>query len=79
MTAQRNAYVAAFSLLAAMGRVSAVDLGLAPSDVYDPTIHYKQVRNNFWDWSDGPAVTPQASRTVDSPAQNATVTNAVTP
>ena len=83
VTAQRNAYVAAFSLLAAMGQVTAVDLGLAASDVYDPNVNYRKVRNDWWDWNDGPTPAPEASRTVDSQAQNATVTipanNAGTP
>jgi outer membrane protein len=73
VTAQRNAYVAAFSLLAAMGQVSAVELGIAPADVYDPKDHYEKVHGNLWDWNDGARPAPVASRTVDSPTQTATV------
>jgi len=73
VTAQRNAYVAAFSLLAAMGQVTAVDLGLAEADVYDPRANYEKVHGNLWDWNDGARPAPVASRTVDSPAQTATV------
>ncbi|HZV58586.1 MAG TPA: TolC family outer membrane protein [Sphingobium sp.] len=78
VTAQRNAYVAGFSLLAAMGRVSATDLGIAPDDLYDPQDNYRRVRNDWSDWNEGAAPAPQASRTVDSPTQNATVSDPVT-
>ncbi len=73
VTAQRNAYVAGFSLLAAMGKATAGDLNLDAGPLYDPTAYYKKVRNNLNDWSDGPDPKPVASSTVDSKAQNATV------
>ena len=47
--AQRDQYVAAYSLLAAMGRLTAEDLGL-PVDVYDPTEHYKRSRGRLIGW-----------------------------
>lgn len=78
VTAQRNAYVAGFSLLAVMGRVKATDLGLDGGSLYDPTINYKKVRNDWSDWNDGADPKPQSSRTVDSPAQNATVNSPAT-
>ncbi len=53
VTAQRNAFVAGFSLLAAMGQVTAVDLGLDAGSLYDPTVNYKKVRNDWSDWNDG--------------------------
>jgi outer membrane protein len=42
ITNQRNEYVAAYALLAAMGRLSAADLGL-PVEVYDPIAHAEEV------------------------------------
>jgi outer membrane protein len=56
-----------------MGQVSAVELGIAPADVYDPKDHYEKVHGNLWDWNDGARPAPVASRTVDSPTQTATV------
>jgi outer membrane protein len=44
VTAQRDRVVASFSLLAASGRLSAQVLRLAVS-VYDPIVHYQQVRD----------------------------------
>lgn len=78
VTAQRNAYVAGFSLLAVMGRVKATDLGLDGGSLYDPTVNYKKVGNAWSDWGDGADPKPQSSRTVDSPAQNATVNSPAT-
>ncbi len=78
VTAQRNAYVAAFSLLTAMGQVAATDLGIDAGSLYDPTVNYKKVRNDWSDWNDGANPAPIAPRTVDSPAQNATITSPVT-
>ena len=42
--AQHDRVVASYSLLAAVGRLSAVTLGL-PTQIYDPTVHYHQVRD----------------------------------
>ncbi len=42
VTNQRNEYVAAYTLLAAMGRLTAGDLGL-PVEVYDPVPHSDSV------------------------------------
>jgi outer membrane protein len=74
VTAQRNAYVAGFSLLAAMGKATAADLNLGDSaPLYDPAAHYDAVHGRLSDWSDGSPPTPISARTVDSPAQTATV------
>src|SRR3546814_14788444 len=45
VTAERDAYVAGFALLAAMGRAEARSLNFDPSLLYDPLIHYNDVRN----------------------------------
>lgn len=45
VTAERDAYVAGFALLAAMGRAEARSLNFDTSLLYDPMIHYNDVRN----------------------------------
>ncbi|WP_121116227.1 TolC family outer membrane protein [Croceibacterium ferulae] len=74
VSARRNAYVAAFTLLAAMGRAEARDLGLA-DDVpfYDPADNYERVAGKWWDWDTDPDPVVQSPRTVDIPAQSADV------
>ena len=42
--AQRDEAVAMFELLAAVGRLTAHNLQL-PVDLYDPEVHYQEVRN----------------------------------
>lgn len=72
VTARRNEYVAGFTLLAAMGRAEARDLGLAEEGLplYDPEVNFERDRPVFFDWSADPAPAPQATRTVDIPAQD---------
>lgn len=73
VSARRNAYVAAFTLLAAMGKAEARDLGLDGGSLYDPNEHYQHVRNQIWDWADGPAPQQEARDTRSLPAANADV------
>ncbi len=74
VTARRNAYVAGFTLLAAMGHAEARDLGLGDEDgLYDPEIYYERVRHDLWDWDTSPAPVTEATRTVDIPAQDAEI------
>lgn len=73
--AQRNAYVAGFSLLAAMGDAEYTDLGLEGGALYDPDANYNRVRKKIWDWSSDADPSPDAKRTVDIPAQNPSVSN----
>jgi len=73
VTARRNSYVAGFTLLAAMGRAEARDLGLDGGTLYDPNINYKRVRGSFYDFQSDPNPKPEASRTVDTPAQTADI------
>ena len=69
VSARRNAYVAGFTLLAAMGRAEARDLGLeGATPLYDPTTNYDRVRNIIWDWSRDPDPVSRSTRTVDIPA-----------
>lgn len=71
VTARRNAYVAGFSLLAAMGRAEARDLGLGEEGLlYDPQVNYERVRGKIFDWSFDPDPIAQSTRTVDTPAQD---------
>lgn len=73
VTAQRNAYVAGFSLLAAMGRAEARDLGLAEDGpLYDPAVNAERVRGKWFDWSREANPQTQSTRTVDVPAADAT-------
>lgn len=77
VSARRNAYVAGFSLLAAMGHAEADDLGLESGALYDPLVHYDHVKGKLLDWDFGQKPQPVATRTVDTPTQNANVaTNA---
>lgn len=73
VTARRDAYVAGFTLLAAMGRAEAEDLGLDGGPLYDPEANYRRVRGQWSDWNDDPRPEPQSTRTATTDAQSATV------
>jgi outer membrane protein len=74
VTARRNAYVAGFTLLAAMGRAEARDLGLDDQGpLYDPVVNYDRVKNKFNDWSFDPDPVTQSTRTVDIAPQDANI------
>ena len=73
VTAQRNAYVAGFALLAAMGKAEASDLGLDGGGLYDPTTYYNDVRGSIWDWKEGKDPVPIATTTTQTPAQSSDV------
>ncbi|MCW1382207.1 TolC family outer membrane protein [Novosphingobium sp. KCTC 2891] len=77
VAARRNAYVAGFNLLAAMGKAQAKDLALdaGPESavLYDPQVNYDRVKGKIWDWAKDPAPKPVSTRTVDTPAQDATI------
>lgn len=73
VTARRNAYVAGFTLLAAMGRAEARDLGLEGGVLYDPVAEYEKVDNAWNDWASQPDPTTKSTRTVDTPAQKAEI------
>jgi outer membrane protein len=47
ITAQHDHVVASYSLLSAVGRLSAQSLGLRVP-IYDPMVHYQQVRDSWW-------------------------------
>ncbi|WP_343040098.1 TolC family protein [Parasphingorhabdus halotolerans] len=73
VVARRNSYVAGFSLLAAMGRAEAEDLGLEGGPLYDPLVNYNRVKNVIYDFQTDPNPEPEATRTVDTPAQTADI------
>jgi outer membrane protein len=64
VSAKRDAYVAGFQLLNAMGQAQAQDLGLDGGPLYDPLGNYRHVANNWSDWASDPAHVPTATRTV---------------
>ncbi len=71
VTAQRNAYVAGFTLLAAIGKAEARDLDLdTGGPLYDPQDNYRRVKGKYFDWGSDPDPVTQSTRTVDTPAQD---------
>ncbi len=76
VSARRDAYVAGFALLNAMGHAEADDLGLEAGPLYDPAANYNRTIRRASDWSDSPAPAPVATRTVVGPpdTQQNTVT-----
>lgn len=73
VAARRNAYVAGFNLLAAMGQAEADNLGLDGGALYDPQVNYQRVRGIVWDWQHDPAPVVRSTRTVDTPAQDGSI------
>jgi outer membrane protein len=65
VTAKRDAYVAGFQLLNAMGQAEARDLGLDGGPLYDPLGNYRRVAGSWSDWASDPTHAPAATRTVD--------------
>ncbi|HYJ29223.1 MAG TPA: TolC family outer membrane protein [Allosphingosinicella sp.] len=68
VSARRDAYVAGFALLNAMGRAEAEDLNLDGGALYDPIANYRRVGRRASDWSDDDAPQPVSTRTVTGPA-----------
>jgi outer membrane protein len=64
VSARRDAYVAGFQLLNAMGQAEADDLGLEGGPLYDPLGNYRRVAGNWYDWSSDPRHPVVATRTV---------------
>jgi outer membrane protein len=74
--ARRNEYVAGFTLLAAMGRAQARDLGIGGNDgagLYDATVNAHRAARSWLDWDDRPSPRAQATRTVDTPVQDGNI------
>lgn len=68
VTARREAYVAGFQLLNAMGQAEADDLGLDGGPLYDPLGNYRHVAGNWNDWATDPRHPTAATSTV-TPAE----------
>lgn len=64
VTARRDAYVAGFALLNAMGRAEQDDLNLDGGYIYNPVANYDRVSRRASDFGDDPTPEPVASRTV---------------
>ena len=79
VTARRDAYVAGFALLAAMGEAEARDLGLEGGPLYDPVAHYKSVRRKIWDYGSQPDPAQTSTSTATTPAQGSVVTRPLDP
>ena len=77
VTARRDAYVAGFGLLNAMGQAEVEDLNLDGGYIYDPVANYDRVSRRASDWSDDPAPQPVATRTVYGPAAQTPVTDPI--
>lgn len=75
ISAKRDAYVAGFALLAAMGRAQAKDLGLDGGSLYDPVANYRRVTNRFWDWDSDSKPKPVATSTLGQPSISAVQTH----
>ena len=74
VTARRNAYVAGFQLLAAMGRAEARDLGLVEEGLlYDPIQNYERVEGKWFDWDDDPAPVVTTTSTAAVPPATAEI------
>jgi outer membrane protein len=78
VTARRDAYVAGFALLNAMGQAEVEDLNLEGGVLYDPLINYNRVSRRGSDWRDDPAPQPVATRTVTVGPPNETQNTPVT-
>ena len=64
VSAKRDAYVAGFQLLNAMGQAQAQELGLDGGPLYDPLGNYRHVASNWNDWANDPRHPTVATRTV---------------
>jgi outer membrane protein len=79
VTARRDAYVAGFALLAAMGRAEARDLQFDTSRLYDPAVNYERVKNRVLQFDREPEPPPVGTTTADTPPQDAAVQPANVP
>ncbi|RXR29963.1 TolC family outer membrane protein [Sphingobium fluviale] len=73
VSAQRNAYVAGFSLIAAMGHAEARDLALDGGALYDATAYYKTVRNKLFDFDFGKPAAQVSTSTAGTKTQDSTI------
>lgn len=69
VTARRDAYVAGFALLNAIGEAEMEDLNLDGGALYNPIANYERVAGKASDWDENPTPAPVATRTVGPPAE----------
>ncbi|QNM82595.1 TolC family outer membrane protein [Sphingomonas sabuli] len=67
VSSRRDAYVAGFQLLNAMGETQAEDLNLDGGVLYDPLGNYRRVAGNWNDWANDPRHVPVATPTANVP------------
>jgi outer membrane protein len=79
VSAQRDAYVAGFALLASMGHAEARDLGLDGGGLYNPLANYNRVHHKIWDWDEDPTPQPVATSTANTAPQGAEVHSSAVP
>ena len=79
VTVRRDAYVAGFNLLNAIGQAEVGDLNLDGGPLYDPVANYTRVSRRSGDWGDDPRPgQPVATRTVTvGPPDTSTPTRTV--
>ncbi|RIA47470.1 TolC family outer membrane protein [Dichotomicrobium thermohalophilum] len=63
VTSRRDLVVASYTLLAAIGRLTPSDLGL-PTEIYDPDVHYRDVKNRPFGFHWTTSVLPVEDTTV---------------
>lgn len=73
VTARRDAYVAGFALLAAMGRAEAQDLNFDTAILYDPAVYHERVHDRVFQFERDPDAQAIGTSTLDTPAQDAKV------
>jgi outer membrane protein len=73
VSARRDAYVAGFQLLNAMGRAEAEDLNLDGGALYDPVVNYRRVSRRASDWHEDEEPRAVSTRTVTGPAAEVSI------
>ena len=73
VSAQRNAYVAGFSVIAAMGHAEARDLGFTTGPLYDASAYYRTVRGKLFDFDFGKPAQQMSTTTAGTKMQDATI------
>ena len=73
VTARRDAYVAGFALLAAMGRAEAQDLNFEAAMLYDPAVNYERVHDRVFQFERDPDPAAAGTSTLATPPQDARV------
>jgi len=69
VSAQRDSYVASFTLLSAIGQLTARNLGLAVQ-YYDPEKHYDEVKDKWFGWNVDSDEPGQSTTTTGAPASD---------